>query len=276
MRFNSFLRYFGLLGCVTYLLLFCWFVFASFSNKTLINRKVTVRPQESKIIEKISLNPQSSGALRVDVKALMPTNHWVAYEIKMLDEQGNILVSAIKEAWKESGTWREEGESGTWSEEDLKGGIDIRSKEEQQVTLALNVLGYGRNTTDIDSSISFDVRVENRLIDSRYFWLILVFYVVFLSLLLIRLDNSADAYKTGALISNNFYIWLATGIIALMLYHSYQYKSAFILGQKEQNNYSPRHGTELSGQYYGGVWHYNSTTRSSFGSFQGGGPGAGK
>ncbi|MEA5597026.1 hypothetical protein [Rivularia sp. UHCC 0363] len=58
---------------------------------------------------------------------------------------------------------------------------------------------------------------------------------------------------------------------------AYTQKSAFILREEKQENFSPRRGTSLSGNYgRGGTWIFYSSERSSYGSFQGGGPGSGK
>ncbi len=68
---------------------------------------------------------------------------------------------------------------------------------------------------------------------------------------------------------------VAIAVIAIM--DGYTQKSAFVLGEEKQANYSPRHGTRLSGSYNrSGVWIYTNTTRSYYEDFRGGGPGSGK
>ncbi len=58
---------------------------------------------------------------------------------------------------------------------------------------------------------------------------------------------------------------------------AYTQKSAFVLRQETQTNFSPRRGTTTSGYYdRNGVWIFHSGTRSSYSGFQGGGPGSGK
>ncbi len=51
--------------------------------------------------------------------------------------------------------------------------------------------------------------------------------------------------------------------------------SAFHLGEEEQKRFWGRYNTQPSGTYVRGVWIY-TPTRSSYGGFAGGGPGAGK
>jgi hypothetical protein len=124
------------------------------------------------------------GALRIDAKALIKNNSWLTYEIQLQDEQGKVVASALKPAWKESGTWREGGESGSWSEEDLWGGIDFRlsrRQKQRQLTPVIQVLEYtdtrgmvlsqGKvNGEDIYQNVSFQVKIIQGAIDTRYLW----------------------------------------------------------------------------------------------------------
>ncbi len=58
---------------------------------------------------------------------------------------------------------------------------------------------------------------------------------------------------------------------------AYTQKSAFVLREEKQANFSPRSGTSASGYYdRNGTWIFYSSGRSSYGGFQGGGPGSGK
>ena len=70
------------------------------------------------------------------------------------------------------------------------------------------------------------------------------------------------------------------GIAVLMALWSvtdaYTQKSAFVLREEKQANFSPRRGTSLSGSYgSNGTWIF-VPTRSTYSCFQGGGPGSGK
>ena len=57
---------------------------------------------------------------------------------------------------------------------------------------------------------------------------------------------------------------------------AYTHKSALVLREKNIENFSPRRGTSLSGSYgSNGKWIF-IPSRSSYGDFQGGGPGTGK
>ncbi|PSO55808.1 MAG: hypothetical protein BRC40_05235 [Cyanobacteria bacterium QH_8_48_120] len=69
---------------------------------------------------------------------------------------------------------------------------------------------------------------------------------------------------------------IAALIIALFtIWAAYTQRSALSLRQEKQSAYWSRHGTSLSGQYQGGTWIF-LPSRSSYGDFRGGGPGAGK
>lgn len=146
-----------------------------FFSQQITNELVTVRPQERVTLSPITLQRRLIGALRIDVKAAIPTNHWVVYEIQLYDDQNQLLASAIKQAWRESGVWREDGETGTWSESDILGGLDVQlgEKNEEQITIAVAVLEYGetRGRALTEQPVPLRVDVKNGIIDTRYLWL---------------------------------------------------------------------------------------------------------
>lgn len=161
-----------------------------FLPQQLINKSINVRPEETVQLDPITIERRLMGALRIDVKALIPTNRWVVYEIRLYDDQNQLLASAIKEAWKESGVWREDGETGTWSESDLLGGLDVRLSEKQRenITIAVAVLEYGQTRGQVitEQPVSFRIDVENGVIDGRYLWT--GFFAVLVMLILNRLS----------------------------------------------------------------------------------------
>lgn len=73
-------------------------------------------------------------------------------------------------------------------------------------------------------------------------------------------------------------VFAAIGVLMAMwsITDAYTQKSAFVLREEKQANFSPRRGTGASGYYDNrGIWIFYSG-RSSYGGFQGGGPGSGK
>jgi len=71
------------------------------------------------------------------------------------------------------------------------------------------------------------------------------------------------------------FAFIALAIAGLTLFSGFTQEGAMVLRQENQENYWPRHGTASSGTYRRGAW-VASPIRSSYGSFRGGGPGAGK
>lgn len=168
-----------------------------FLPQQVTEESVQVLPEESVQLPPITIQRRLIGALRIDVKALIPTNHWVVYEIRLYDDQNQLLASGIKEAWKESGVWREDGETGTWSESDLLGGLDIRlgEKKQEEITIAVAVLEYGETRGQVitNQPISFRVDVDNGVIDGRYLWT--GFFGVLVMLILNRLSVGTAGKK---------------------------------------------------------------------------------
>ena len=155
------------IGAIGFLLLA--FIASGLFKKTIISKTVSVGVRESTNLEKLTLEPQPIGALRVDVKASIPANTSLTYQIQLLDQQGKVVASAIKNAWSETGIWREDGESGTWSESDLLAGLDVRAKKTEQLNLVVTALEYenkfGRELTQ--PKAVFNILVENGVVDTR-------------------------------------------------------------------------------------------------------------
>lgn len=142
-----------------------------FWSRTLILKDVRVDPDEVVRLQPIQFQDQLVGALRIDATALIPTNTWVTYEIQLRDAKDQVLVSALKQAWQETGTWREEGETGTWFENDLQAGLDVRANRPEPLTVAIDVLEYTDTSgKEIDKPVPISIRVQNGVIDSRYLW----------------------------------------------------------------------------------------------------------
>ena len=154
------------------------FIASVFLGKVLFSKTVSVSEEEVVKIEALKLEPQLVGALRIDATANISRNRWVIYEIQLLDKQGNLIASATKEAWQESGS----DSDGSWSENDLDAGLDVRAKKNEEVTLALTVLEQGDTSQFIIPSGTFstpkppsppvriDVKVTNGVVDSRHLW----------------------------------------------------------------------------------------------------------
>jgi len=139
--------------------------------RSLVSKTIQVDPDVPEQLPPIQLKKEPIGALRIDVNAAIPENHWVTYEIQLKDQQGQVIASGIKQAWNESGTWAEEGESGTWAEDDLTGGLDVRPTQAELVTITLNILEYSDiSGKEIDQPVPFEISVVNGAVDTRYLW----------------------------------------------------------------------------------------------------------
>ena len=151
--------------------LFLLILFGSPLAKTLVDKNIIATEKEPVKVDRIDLPASKLGALRIDVQTYVPNNHWVVYEIQLVDQNGQVIASAIDEAWRESGTWREGGESGTWSESDELGGLDIRSSQVEKLDIVIQVLESGTargQATDL--SVSFDIKVKNGVINKSDLW----------------------------------------------------------------------------------------------------------
>ena len=165
-RFLDAWAYFpALISFVLFLLIFG----APFFAQILVNKKVQVTEEEPVKVDTFVVKPSDWGAFRVDVQADFPLNHWVIYEIQLVDKNGKVIASAMDEAWRESGTWYEDGESGKWQESDRLGGFDFRSPEPEELDLIIEVLESGTTSGQArDLTVSFDVDVTKHVVNRNY------------------------------------------------------------------------------------------------------------
>jgi hypothetical protein len=167
--------------------LFLALLLSTVFSKTLVDKTISTQVVEGDNLiklEPILFEKKLIGALRIDTQAIIQNNTWLTYEIQLQDSQGNIVASAMKPAWRESGTWSEDGESGTWSEADLLGGIDLRlsdNEKQRELTPVITILEYTDNRgnplsqsnvngEEIYQNVSFKVKIIDGAIDTRYIW----------------------------------------------------------------------------------------------------------
>jgi len=141
-------------------------------HRQLLSTGVYVGAEETVQLDPVQPREGAIGALRIDAVALLPGNAWSVFEVQVLDSQGNVLASAIKQAWSESGTWQEEGESGIWTEQDEAGRFDIRQATiDGPVVVAISVLEQGSSTgLPLDGPVVYRVTVAEGVIDYRFLW----------------------------------------------------------------------------------------------------------
>jgi hypothetical protein len=118
---------------------------AGFSGRQLWSDSVSLTDEEERESPPIVLPASWIGGVSIDVSASLPDNHWGAYQISVLDKDGQALLEVVKEAWAESGIWHEDGESGNWSEQDTDLRWDVRVRAAETVKVVVSVLETGKS-----------------------------------------------------------------------------------------------------------------------------------
>lgn len=198
---KRFLDYWAYVPGIIALFLLALLLLNLFSTRTIVARTVKVTEEEPLKVATVELTPRELGALRIDVKSFFPDNHWVIYEIQLVDRDGQIIASAMDEAWRESGTWREGKESGTWSESNLLGGLDVRSQQVEQLDVVIEILESGTvSGQPTDLTVSFEVKIKKGVIASGHLWWGILYTTAFsiLALLATRASGNRVIAKTVA------------------------------------------------------------------------------
>jgi hypothetical protein len=146
-------------------------IISPFFQQQLLSENLNVAEETPVTTQLFELKPTAIGALRIDAQAKIPTNRWVTYELQVLDANDQVIASAIKNAWAESGRWSEGGESGTWSESDLKAGLDVQARKSEQIKVSIEVLEYTNTAGNpVNELVPIKLTVKNGAIDGRYLW----------------------------------------------------------------------------------------------------------
>ncbi|MEB3338161.1 MAG: hypothetical protein VKJ46_11905 [Leptolyngbyaceae bacterium] len=168
---TRFITYWPYVSILTVLMLVLSLVHAILlgMGKPLTSMTLQVVEGEPTALPVMPLKPEVMGALRIDAVAQIPENRWVTYEIQLRDAQGQLLATGIKQAWKEAGTWAEDGESGSWEEADLWAGLDVRPIQEETVTIGVEVLEYSNTAgQEINEPVPIRLTVRSGVVDHRY------------------------------------------------------------------------------------------------------------
>jgi hypothetical protein len=100
------------------------------------------------------------GGVRIAGEVSLPVNMWAALQVRLVDQQGNVLLDLGKEVWWESGRWREGGETGSYTESDTSFEWPARLGQAEKVHLEATVLDMGDNVAEygtvLDPSVPYD------------------------------------------------------------------------------------------------------------------------
>lgn len=153
------------------LFMFLVILISPFFIRRVIDQAITVSPDQLYKFPPVEVEQSGVGAFRVDADARISTGEWVAFDIQLLDASGKVIASGTKQGWSESGTWYEEGESGSWSESDTLGGLDVRNKQKEKITVAIALRDHGTTTgAELNTPVAFQVLVENGVVDIGALW----------------------------------------------------------------------------------------------------------
>ncbi|MEO1133202.1 MAG: hypothetical protein AAFX40_10910 [Cyanobacteria bacterium J06639_1] len=143
-------------------------VISPFFSRTVLQERINLAPNATATLPPIEPRANRIGALRVDVRARVPRNTWVTFEVQIRDREGNPLAAALKQAWRRSSAG---------SDENTRGLLDLRREDlNQPVQIAIASLEQGStglnlsNSPALSTSIPFDITVRDGVVDTRFLW----------------------------------------------------------------------------------------------------------
>lgn len=132
-------------------------------------RQLSFRPtaHRSFLSEPFPLDAGSFGSPFLDVRATIPPNSTVSYRLELLDPAGQVVLHWLRDGWRETGTWREEGESGSYDESDTAVPLLLRPAVSGAHRLRLQVEDLrGTNGQPLVEPVSFQARLMRRRVNA--------------------------------------------------------------------------------------------------------------
>lgn len=103
-------------------------------------RLVMVVPEGQRVLSApFELQDGWLGSPRLALTAEIPANSTIELDVALLDGNGRTVLTLIKDGWRASGTWAEEGESGTWEEDDAGLALAMRPGQSGRFQLAVQL-----------------------------------------------------------------------------------------------------------------------------------------
>ncbi len=137
-----------------------------------LDKTVTLSSENTQIVGPIDIQPQLFGTARVEVQAKLGNQRWATYEVQLLDQADKLVVAGVKNAWRESGTWSEDGESGTWSEDDQDSGFDLQLRKAEPVKIAVSLVEVSNTRGQVvQEPVSFRVTAYQGVIETWPLWI---------------------------------------------------------------------------------------------------------
>ncbi len=138
------------------------------AERTIHEETVTVPEEEAHTSAPFTLPSRAWGGVRLTADAQIDWNRWAGLQVSLIDAAGESLLDVVKEAWAETGTWREGGESGTWAESDRALEWHLRIARGEPVRLRLTVLETGAaDGSPLTFSVPVRLRVTSGVVDMR-------------------------------------------------------------------------------------------------------------
>jgi hypothetical protein len=147
-------------------LMFLLLILSPFLHRRLLDRQVALKPGQTVEVGEITAQPIAIGTLQVEVEAMLPNQRWASYEVQLLDQNNQPILSGFTDAWRESGSWSEDGESGTWSEEEASAGFDVRVPKAEKFKIQLSMIDISdASGKDLEELLTFKVQASQGTIN---------------------------------------------------------------------------------------------------------------
>jgi hypothetical protein len=99
---------------------------------------IALSPGQPALSAPFPLDGGSLGSPRIHLRASLPANSSLVLSAELLDPRGAVVLQLTQQAWRQSGSWYEEGQTGTWEEGETESHLSFRPQRSGSYRLRLS------------------------------------------------------------------------------------------------------------------------------------------
>ena len=112
------------------------------------------------------------GSPLISLQARLPANSSLVLAAELLDPWGAVALQLNQQAWRQSGSWQEQGETGSWEEGETESNLSFRPQRSGSYRLRLTAAELLNEANQpLETIIEVQVQIRQHSVDAPLLWL---------------------------------------------------------------------------------------------------------
>ena len=239
---------------------------------------IALSPEQPALSDPFPLTVGPLGSPLISLQARLPANSSLVLAAELLDPRGAVALQLNQQAWRQSGSWQEQGETGSWEENETEAQLSFRPQRSGSHRLRLTAAELLNEANQpLQTIIEVQVQIRQHSVDAPLLWFTAAVTQALVSIL------SSSVYSgwrrrqvwMGPVMPLERRLILALTITAVGVGTTNAITRPLLYRLGQEGTPSAPSGVSYGGFYRNGIWVSQATTRD-WSRFQGRGPGSAK